>query len=200
MIVVQVGANRGNDELTSMLKGLEVDRIILVEPMSKFNKNLLECYSTIKNVHIENVAITDDPDKRVESFYLHEKMDEHIEQASLLKSHIDKVFNNSIYTVEKTYEEQLVEVKVDCCTINNLFEKYNISKIDILFIDAEGFDDRIIKSINFEKFNISKIYYENMHIDNVELSSFLTESGYSVTRGTSHTANNSVAVKQSSQP
>lgn len=195
MIVVQIGANRGNDELTSIIKGMVVSKLILVEPMSKFNESLLKCYRDINNLFIENIAITDDVDKKSEIFYLHEKMDENVEQASLLKSHINKVFNRPEYTSDKPYDVQLIEMKVNCSTINELFNKYELSNIDILFIDAEGFDSKIIKSIDFSNFNVNKIYYENMHIDAIDMSIFLKGMGYEITNGTSFTPHNSIATK-----
>lgn len=195
MIVVQIGSNRGYDELTNLIKDISIDKLILVEPMKKFNDSLLKCYSHIQNLFIENIIITDDINKNKECFYLHKKMDENTEQASLLESHINKVFNKPEYLINETYDEQLSKIEIECSTINNLFNKYKLNNIDILFIDAEGFDDRIIKSIDFNKFNIKKIYYENMHINNLEISNFLKTIGYSIINGTSYTTNNSIAIK-----
>lgn len=195
MIVVQIGSNRGYDELTNLIKDISIDKLILVEPMKKFNDSLLKCYSHMQNLFIENIIITDDINKNKECFYLHKKMDENTEQASLLESHINKVFNKPEYLINETYDEQLSKIEIECSTINNLFNKYKLNNIDILFIDAEGFDDRIIKSIDFNKFNIKKIYYENMHINNLEISNFLKTIGYSIINGTSYTTNNSIAIK-----
>jgi FkbM family methyltransferase len=195
MIVVQVGANRGYDELTHLIKNINIDKLILIEPLSKFNDSLKKCYSDINNLFIENVAITDDINKTTDYFYLHEKMDDNMEQASLLKTHIDKVFDHSEYKIDKNHEDQIIKLPVNCTTINNIFNKHNLKNIDILFIDAEGFDDKIIKSIDFFNFNIKKIYYENMHIDFEDMSNFLKTNGYTVTNGTEMTKNNSVAIK-----
>lgn len=196
MIIVQIGANRGYDELTSIIKDLLVTKLILVEPLNKFNDSLLKCYSHIKDLYIENIAITDDPNQETSLFFLHEKMDGNLEQASLLECHVNKVFNKSEYTSEKTYENQLIKTQVDCSTINKLFDKYKLNKIDILFIDAEGFDQRIIKSIDFKQFDIKKIYYENMHIDKNELSCFLENLNYNVVNETEYSKNNSIAIKK----
>lgn len=195
MVVVQIGSNRGNDELTSIIKGISVNKLILVEPMSKFNESLLKVYKDVDNLFIENIAITDDIDKKFEIFYLHEKMDENVEQSSLLKSHINKVFNRPEYTSDKSYDTQLIEMEVNCSTINKLFNKYELKNIDILFIDAEGFDDKIIKSIDFSNFNVDKIYYENMHIDVIDISVFLKGMGYEIINGTNFTPHNSIATK-----
>jgi hypothetical protein len=79
-------------------------------------------------------------------------------------------------------------------TINNLFHKYELTDIDILFLDAEGFDDRIIKDIDFSQFMIRNIYYENVHIDNQSITEYLQSLGYSVKNGTKFSIHNSLAV------
>jgi FkbM family methyltransferase len=160
---------------------------LLVEPLEKFNNSLLNCYSYIENLFIENLAITDEENKDYITFYLHNNMDENCEQASLLKSHVIKHFPSV---------DSVTEKNVKCIKINNLFDKYNLKDIDLLFIDAEGIDDKIIKSIDFEKYNINTIYYENMHIDKNDMSIFLENKGYEVINGTDITQNNSYAIKK----
>lgn len=199
MNIVQIGSNRGNDELTEIIKTMEVeiDFLLLIEPMEKFNESLLLCYSNIKNIRIENIAIVSDPTIKSTIFYLHEKMDDNIEQASLNRSHIDKVFNRPEYTTpEKSHDSQIIEKEVECSDLNSTLNEYNLNNIDILFIDAEGSDDSIIKSIDFDKFKVDKIYYENMHIDNDSLELFLRERGYSIIKGTPYSIHNNIAIRK----
>lgn len=196
MIVVQVGANRGYDELTSIIQNQNINKLILIEPIDKFNNSLITCYQhIIDKVYIENIVITDDESQDKLTMYLHQSMDHNVEQGSILESHVNKIFNQPEYNLNKNYNEQLIKIQVKCLTINNLFKKYNLQNIDILFIDAEGFDDKIIKNINFDKYNIKQIYYENMHINNIELSSFLTKTGYSIQNGTNISIHNNLATK-----
>jgi hypothetical protein len=93
--------------------------------------------------------------------------------------------NKEISSVSKEHlfkhnQTNFIETEFDCITINNLLLKHSISTLDILFIDDEGIDDQIIKSINFDMFNIKKIYYENLHIDNTQLKTFLSSKGYHI--------------------
>jgi hypothetical protein len=74
------------------------------------------------------------------------------------------------------------ELNVKCLSINNLFKKYNLVDIDILFIDTEGIDDLIIKSIDFDTFKIREIYFENLHLTQNDIYSFLENKGYSITK------------------
>jgi FkbM family methyltransferase len=191
MNIVQIGSNRGYDELTELIKNIDIEKLILVEPMSKFNNSLLQCYSHVKNLSIENIAITDDPFQKKTCFFLHQDMDENIEQGSLLESHVNKVFNRPEYNIENSYENKLLKIEVNTITINKLFNKYDLINIDILFIDSEGFDDKIIKNIDFNKFNIKKIYYEDMHINNTDIINFFKNLNYEVKK---HSNYNSVAM------
>ena len=56
-----------------------------------------------------------------------------------------------------------MDVKI--VVFNDLVEKYNISEIEYLFIDTEGYDYQIIKSIDFNKTKINKVKFEYKHLD-----------------------------------
>jgi hypothetical protein len=81
---------------------------------------------------------------------------------------------------------------VKCTTLNKLFQKYNLNKIDVLFIDAEGFDLEIIKSINYEKYDVRNILYEYRHIDAVR---FLRKKGYILELGVGRDNASNLATK-----
>jgi hypothetical protein len=51
--------------------------------------------------------------------------------------------------------------------------------LDILFIDAEGYDDEIIRSIDFNIYKINKIYFENLHLK-TDVNDYLKSKGYAV--------------------
>jgi hypothetical protein len=175
MNIVQIGACVGNDGLTDYLKEAQdkVDLLLLIEPMSIHNDKLKTVYEAYPYV-IENVAIT--PTREIEemSFYYHVKDGPNYEVASVTKQHILK---HVIYNPNLT-EEGIIELKVPCLTINSLFDKHGLTKIDYLYIDAEGIDDQLIMSIDFEKYHIDKIFFEAHHIDRDRISNFLLHKGY----------------------
>jgi hypothetical protein len=63
------------------------------------------------------------------------------------------------------FESDIEEVDVKIVVFNDLIEKYNISEIEYLFIDTEGYDYQIIKSIDFNKTKINKVKFEYKHLD-----------------------------------
>lgn len=177
MTIVQIGANKGYDDVTEIANQNSPNRMILVEPFHEHNESLIECYKHIPELYIENIAIIDNIDSNTSIIHYHESDsigENKFELASLNINHFFKI-REHIYT-----EEGMRKRIVPSFTINQLFNKYQLIDIDILFIDTEGFDDKIIKSIDFNKYNIKEIYYENLHIDTFEIQKFLEEKNYTI--------------------
>lgn len=172
MIIVQIGSNRGSDDLTDIVLKNKIEKLVIIEPMAMHNDAISKCYSEIKNKAIENLAISCSEDSEIEFFY-HLSDGPGYEVSSTDKNHVLKHGYNS---------DGLVSVRVPSMTINNLFRKHSIINLDILFIDAEGLDDSIIRSIDFSEFKIKKIYFENLHLK-TDIRSFLVEKGYNITDG-----------------
>jgi FkbM family methyltransferase len=167
--IVQIGANRGYDDLTELVSNLgDLEFLLLVEPNHTLNANLMQCYKDY-NYKIENVVITPNKDKTIETFYFCE---------------LDLISSLSMEHIAKHKVGQPThKVEYPAITINALFDKYEITEVDILFIDAEGFDDQIIYSLDFDRFNIKELYYEHIHIDNTKIEPFLESKGYYISKG-----------------
>ena len=179
MVAVQIGSNKGYDDFTELIKDKQIDKLVLIEPFEEHNESLKSCYSNFENVSIENIIITDNPNNETDEIFYHIEDTNHgnrFELASLNKLHSLNIRSN--------YDESGIQTRsLKSMTINQLLNKYNIKDLDVLFIDTEGFDDKIIKSINFDEFNIKEIYYENLHIDVNQLRNFLNEKKYVVESG-----------------
>lgn len=175
MNVVQIGANEGNDELSELIKGKKISKLILIEPLDLHNPKLRECYSNVENLFIENVAITDDPDQKEISFFFHREDFFHgwtYQKATLDRNHLLK---------HELSEEGIVEIKVPSMTLNELLQKYDLVDVDILFIYAEGFDHEIITSLDFDKFNIKHLYFENLHLKERSLTeNFIVSKNFEI--------------------
>ena len=72
-------------------------------------------------------------------------------------------------------KETLQEFKTTSITFDTLCKNYEITKIDYLQIDTEGFDTEIIQMIDFTKYVINTIRYEKWQFD----SSCFTEHNIS---------------------
>lgn len=188
MKIVQIGTCVANDDLTKIIENVNPELLVLVEPMSIHNDKIKECYAKQENLFLENIAITTNNQEEM-IFYYHKNDGPMYEVSSTDIKHI----------LKHGYDKNgIVELKVKCITINQLFEKYKLQKIDILFLDAEGLDDEIIKSIDFSKYDISKIYFENLHLKDDKIYKFLEKLGYKVTKKMGHNDWSSLAEKKKS--
>jgi FkbM family methyltransferase len=59
-------------------------------------------------------------------------------------------------------------IRVPCITFETLMLKHNISKFDILQIDAEGHDYEIFQQIDLDKYKPKILHIEWMHLSNEE--------------------------------
>ncbi len=69
-----------------------------------------------------------------------------------------------------------VILKVDVTTFNDVMERYGLTKLDFVTIDTEGGEENIIKSIDFNKYQIDVIFVENNYGFNIK--NYLTSKGY----------------------
>ena len=178
MNIIQIGANRGNDDVSEIIGNQQPNKLILVEPMKLHNNALNTFYGWVHNKFIENVVIDIESGKDVEFFY-HENDAPNYEISSLSKDHFFKhphVGNPST----PPFHEGLKSFFIKSLNINDLFKKYELNLIDILFIDAEGHDDAIIKTIDFDSFKISKLYFENLHIKDNNIYFYLENQQFGI--------------------
>jgi FkbM family methyltransferase len=84
-----------------------------------------------------------------------------------------------------TYEElqkHIIEIEVDAITFSDLVSDYVKGTIEYLQIDTEGFDFEILKMIDFDNIDITKIKYEYSSLspsDLVKSKQLLTDNGFS---------------------
>jgi hypothetical protein len=84
--------------------------------------------------------------------------------------------------VDKRIEERAVR----CVSFDTLLEEAGTNKIDLLQIDAEGYDYTIIKMIDFSRLKPAIIAYEHGHMNKAqedEIVTLLLGQGYRMTRG-----------------
>jgi len=179
MNIVQIGANRGDDDLSLLIKLIPITKLILVEPMKLHNDALISYYNWVENKFIENVVIDVNSNEDVEFFY-HENDGPYYELSSLDKNHFyprhEHVKSN----------DGIKSFFIKSMNINDLFIKHDLSVIHKLFIDAEGHDENIIKSIDFNRFKIHQLFFENLHIKDKTIYSFLEDKDYEIHHNIGH--------------
>ena len=181
MKIIQIGANNGKDKVFDFISfnHFRLDLAVLIEPMPFIINDLKNQYKDLSNISIENIAINNNPNSKYLTLYYIENSN--YEVSSFNKEHV----------IEHKPKEDLNEIKsldIPCMTFNNIMEKYNLTNLDYLFIDTEGFDVYIIASIDFQKYNIKNISFESRHTDgpfNIgenanQIINYLTQLGYTL--------------------
>jgi FkbM family methyltransferase len=150
---LQIGANDGVhwDPLYKYVRS-RMWRGLMVEPNPPVFQLLKENHSHSKSqLTFENVAVGD-----AGSFTLY-WCSEDPGMASTNKAHVIKhsIGNNWI----------IKETEISMITFESLLEKYpQFKKVDILLIDTEGWDGKILLSINFSDFDADLLIFEKTHI------------------------------------
>jgi FkbM family methyltransferase len=174
-IIVQLGTNNGKDDVNMFVKSLKSPFVVLCEPFNIHNSSINDNYKGI-NAYIENIAIVPVKNQSAVNIYFADRdgaSPEHpsYEVTSMLPSHLIK---------HGYSQDELKSFRVECKTLSELFDKYKLENIDYLFIDIEGCDFDVIRSINFSKYTIKNIQVEYIHLNKDELISFMTSKGYSI--------------------
>jgi FkbM family methyltransferase len=156
MNIVQIGCNDGNDHVYNyIVKNIDsIKNIYLIDASKESIKNAELHYKDISNVKFFNIGICESEDmKELEIFYAENLSSEHL---SFRKNHHTDHGNPN----------DISSFNVKSMTINNFIKENNIDIVDILYIDAEGLDCRIVQSIDFKTYDIKKIHFEHQHCEN----------------------------------
>jgi FkbM family methyltransferase len=168
---IEIGANDGthNDHLREMILRHQWHGI-LVEPVPYVFERLRQNYGHIDRLILENVAIADhdgnlpfyypapleDADRgRMPPWY--DEIGSFSEPQVL--AHADAI---------PDIEDRLVSTEVRCLTLESLFAKHAVRDLDLIVIDAEGYDPIILRQIDFERRRPRMVVYEHYHLGDSE--------------------------------
>ncbi|RPG99953.1 MAG: FkbM family methyltransferase [Candidatus Pelagibacter sp. TMED118] len=167
--IIQVGANDGKrfDELARFIKK-DLYKCILIEPIPKYFEELKETFSNLKNVKFENSVVSHNDEilklyagkENYLSYY-----DEHIKGISS--------FNINHLIKHGVKKKHINEVKVNSIDFKKLISKYNLNNIDLLYVDAEGYDGKVILDFFINTNFKPIIIFEYIHIDNLTFKKVL---------------------------
>ena len=138
--LVQIGANDGElfDILNYYIKKYNTNSL-LVEPIKENFEKLKKNYNNFHNIAFENSAIS----IKNEITYLY-KVD-----PTKIKNYEDHIpgitsFNKSHLINHGVKKRDIITEKVNTISIIDLLNKHKIKKLDLLFIDSEGYDGKIV--------------------------------------------------------
>jgi FkbM family methyltransferase len=143
---VQIGANDGikNDPIFPYVRKYQW-RGILVEPLPNLFEKLVVNYEADKALVFENVGIGD-KNEEMNFYYLPPEYNypDWLQQIGTFdKNAIEFNLSNFPEVIGKVEAR-----KIKVITLKELFKKNEISKIDLLIVDAEGFEYKILRQLS----------------------------------------------------
>jgi FkbM family methyltransferase len=156
---IQVGAHdgRSNDSVYPFAREIGWSGI-LIEPVPYLFDRLVDNYRGAGGIAFENAALAEHDGRKC--FYrLRETADE-------LPFWYDKIGSLNLETILRhrplipNIDDYLLQEEVKCITFDTLVESHNVAKIDLIFIDTEGYDFNILKMIDLSRFRPKLIIYE----------------------------------------
>lgn len=196
MTFLQVGGNDGRtgDPVHRFVENYHWKGIVVEPQKDVFTIGLQQTYGDNQNISLENCAIDRESSERVlyKIGFSNARWATGI--ASFDRSTLDKLIDNGY--VEKMASEEgisLPEDRKDCIseelvlsmTIDQVLEKHGFENVKLLVVDTEGYDGKIIKSINFSRVSPLAIVFEWIHLEPgeyFEVHKFLDLNGYTLTK------------------
>lgn len=175
--LVQIGACDGvsNDPISGFIRRQKI-RAILVEPIENSFRKLKTVYEDIPSVELVQAAIAQQ-DGSV-TFY---KVSETGRWTDSTCAPQWSSFNKQHLLKHGVKLNEIEAITVPCLSLRSLIEQFDLSKIDFLQIDTEGFDATVVEMALSLENTPDCINFENAHItpqDKESLFRSLEASGY----------------------
>jgi FkbM family methyltransferase len=163
---VQIGSNDGKkgDPLNHLVLKYSLSGI-LVEPVPYIFQRLLNNYKDQKNLIFENSAIGN-PGEQLKFYRLKQTPGLPAWHEQLGSFRRDVVMRHQYAIAD--IEEIILEEDISVISFEELMTKHGVLTVSLLHIDTEGYDFEILKSINFTKYTIENILFENSHLSSEE--------------------------------
>lgn len=194
---IQVGANDGytNDPIHKFIRMFDWEGI-LIEPQKRvFEEELKDTYSGNNKLELVNAAIDSECGTKEMYKVGFSESKWATGLSSLQKEMIEKQVSRG-YVEEKaelhneevpdSTDELISTETVRKVTFDMLFEKYDIHKVDGLFIDTEGYDGKVMELYDFENYPPKLVLFEHQHLTPEEILKWnrtLRGMGYSLMEG-----------------
>jgi len=160
--LIQIGSNVGDEYIFNLIYNKKINLCIFIDAnvkaLEECRKNISEFISTKKidwDIEYEyiNCAISDIKSPELEL---------NIPTGNDVSAH-GSIYNK--FPTISDHEHGYETIKVQNFTISDIFNQYNLSIIDYLFIDVEGCDKGIVNSIDWKNNCVLNIKFEFSHWD-----------------------------------
>lgn len=164
--MIKIGANDGvTDEKFLAFMTITKDlKAVFVEPLGYMLERAKEKYKSHKNIVYKNVAIAEEKGE-LPFYYLGPKLYEAHPDAPKFCAMLGSFNPTHIWSeLRGRYSDFIVIEKVPTDTLMAVIEEVDLFDVDILQIDTEGFDYKILRQLDLEKCRPKLIFFEYKHL------------------------------------
>jgi len=145
-VFFQIGTNDGVDGFRELVHDFTPSHTFLIEPWSQLNENIRNSYDNV-NYTLINCIVSDKNNEYVDLF--------------LPDNNTSRLRHATTLPLDDWNKEKLTPVKIISRNFNDICLEHQITEIELLFIDTEGCDFKILDSINFDNICIKNIVHES---------------------------------------
>lgn len=171
LTIIQAGANDGVaiDNMFRLIT-LPKSHAIVLEPVPHIYAALEKTYAAYPQVKPLQMAVAENDTLSSMPFHYLKPMpgEPFLEMYNLWGSFSRQHLENFRVYVPN-FETLLCIEAVPCLTINALYKQSGFEQLNILATDTEGYDGKIIDSVDFEVVRPHIIWFEHIHIPKAEL-------------------------------
>jgi len=171
---IQIGANDGMEH-DPLLKFIRRDgwKGLLIEPQKDVFSQLQKLHRHTPEVILENAAVSKTNETR-ELYHLSFSQSRWASglssfirtslEAQIESGYVEACAQKEGVSLPADKKDYIASTPVNCHTLDFLKEKHHLPNINLLQIDAEGYDYEIIKMVNFDKIYPDLISFESGHL------------------------------------
>lgn len=179
---VQVGSNDGlqGDPIHDLIVSRKNWQGIFIEPIDFLFQRLRKNYGQAERFAFENVAIgTEKTTKKF--YYVSEKARAeldlpywHDQLGSFDKGHITRALGEQM-------SPYIVEEDIECLPLQDVLDRNGVEAIDLVHIDTEGFDYKVLSQLDLKRYKPAAILFEHHLLPDDEFEQareLLSSTGY----------------------
>jgi FkbM family methyltransferase len=161
---VQIGSNDGKtgDPLYHFLKRNKKWRAVFVEPVPYLFERLKKNYSGDHRFGFENAVIADD--SQVHFYWVSQEAKSALPGLPSWFDQLAGLSREHICNQIPELEPFIQSTPFPGMSLTTLFHKHGLERVDLLHIDTEGQDYKILRMLDLERFNPRVILYERKHL------------------------------------
>jgi FkbM family methyltransferase len=164
---IEIGSNDGDqhDHLRPFIESSHW-RGIMVEPVPYVFRRLQRNFGVRPGLALENVAVAAH-DGTMPFYFLREARPGELRTLPRWYDGIGSFSRETLLGHAQfipDIEERLICEEIPCLTFESLCRRHDVTSLDLLLIDTEGYDAEILKLVDFQALTPALVIYEHFHM------------------------------------